>query len=85
MAFQELRTGIASIGKKTIRLSVFCHKWNYIYWVDRMIEEDLKIGPVLDIICDQMNLSAVDRKWRHRKGWAKKHLLSALDLYKDDK
>ncbi len=53
----------------------------YSNWVDRMNMERLQVGPVLDIIIDELSLSAVDRKWGKRKGWAKGHLQSSLGLY----
>ncbi|MCF8475060.1 MAG: hypothetical protein K9G26_10210 [Emcibacter sp.] len=53
----------------------------YSNWVDRMNMERLQVGPVLDIIIDELSLSAVDRKWGKRKGWAKRHLQSSLELY----
>ncbi len=56
-------------------------KNHYCDWMDRMTEERLQAGPILDIIIDEMSLSAVDRKWGRRKGWAKGHLQVSLTLY----
>lgn len=56
-------------------------KNHYTHWIDRMTAEYLQAGPVLDIIIDELSLSAVDRKWGKRKGWAKTHLKSSLGLY----
>jgi len=56
-------------------------KNHYCNWMDRMTEQRLQAGPILDIIIDEMSLSAVDRKWGKRKGWAKGHLQAALALY----
>lgn len=56
-------------------------KDHYSDWIDRMTAARLAAGPVLDIIIDELSLSAVDRKWGRRKGWAKTHLQSSLDLY----
>ena len=47
----------------------------------RMAAAEMAVGPALDIILEEMPLAAVDRKWGKRKGWAKKHLQAALDLY----
>jgi len=84
-SYRFLLWGMANLGKQTIRLRDFGARVNYLDWVDRMIAAKLQIGPVLDIICDGLSLRAVDRKWQHRKGWARKHLLAALDLYKEEK
>ncbi len=56
-------------------------KEQYTNWIDRMTLARLQAGPVLDIILDEMSLSAVDRKWGKRKGWAKGHLRASLDQY----
>lgn len=56
-------------------------KDHYSQWVDRMTTARLPVGPVLDVIIDELSLSAVDRKWGRRKGWAKIHLQTSLDLY----
>jgi len=56
-------------------------KNHYCDWMDRMTEDRRQAGPVLDIIIDEMSLSAVDRKWGKRKGWAKGHLQASLTLY----
>ncbi len=53
----------------------------YNNWIERMTDSYLQAGPVLDIIIDEMSLSAADRKWGKRKGWAKGHLQASLDLY----
>ncbi len=53
----------------------------YTLWIDRMTRWRLPAGPVLDIIIDELSLSATDRKWGRRKGWAKDHLQASLDLY----
>lgn len=53
----------------------------YSVWIDRMTGARLQAGPVLDMIIDEMSLSATDRKWGRRKGWAKDHLRASLDLY----
>lgn len=63
-------------GHQEIRL-----KDQYSAWVDRMTAAHLQVGPVLDIILEELSLTAVDRKWRRRKGWAKRHLQAALNLY----
>lgn len=56
-------------------------KDRYAGWVDRMSDERLMVGPVLDMVVEEMSLAATDRKWRHRKGWARDHLREALDIY----
>lgn len=56
-------------------------KDHYCDWMDRMTAERLQAGPILDIIIDEMSLSAVDRKWGKRKGWTKGHLQASLTLY----
>ncbi|MBL4800321.1 MAG: hypothetical protein JKY45_00410 [Emcibacter sp.] len=56
-------------------------KEHYTNWIDRMTYERQKAGPVLDIIIDEMSLTAVDRKWGKRKGWARDLLRTSLDLY----
>ncbi|VAX07336.1 hypothetical protein MNBD_ALPHA03-1859 [hydrothermal vent metagenome] len=56
-------------------------KDHYCDWMDRMTAERLQAGSILDIIIDEMSLSAVDRKWGKRKGWAKEHLQASLTLY----
>ena len=56
-------------------------KDHYNHWIDRMTAKCLQAGPVLDIIIDELSLSAIDRKWGKRKGWAKTHLKSSLRLY----
>ncbi len=56
-------------------------KDHYSHWIDRMTAARYQAGPVLDIIIEEMSLSAVDRKWGKRKGWAKGRLQAALDLY----
>jgi len=56
-------------------------KDHYCDWMDRMTQNRLSAGPVLDIIIDEMSLSAVDRKWGKRKGWAKSHLQASLNIY----
>ncbi len=56
-------------------------KNRYSNWIDHMTERRLQAGPVLDIIIDEMSLSATDRKRGKRKGWAKAHLQASLDLY----
>ena len=56
---------------------------HYTNWVDRMARENLQVGPVLDIIIDEMSLRAVDRKRGRRKGWAKGHLQASLTLYRN--
>ncbi|MCK5423750.1 MAG: hypothetical protein KAI89_00150 [Emcibacter sp.] len=57
-------------------------KDHYSDWIDRMTAAKRQAGPVLDIIIDEMSLSAVDRKWGKRKGWAKDHLQASLDLFR---
>ncbi len=54
---------------------------HYHRWIDRMTAAGMAVGPVLDIILEEMSLAAVDRKRGRRKGWAKGHLQAALDLY----
>ncbi|PHZ86466.1 hypothetical protein [Paremcibacter congregatus] len=56
-------------------------KESYSDWVDRMTADRLPVGPILDIILDELSFSAVDRKWARRKGWAKSHLQAGLNLY----
>ncbi|WP_417316941.1 hypothetical protein [Emcibacter sp.] len=56
-------------------------KDRYTDWVDRMTEEKLMVGPVLDLVVEEASLAGIDRKWRRRKGWAKGHLQQSLDLY----
>ncbi len=56
-------------------------KNQYSCWIDCMTATQYQAGPVLDIIIDEMSLNAADRKWGKRKGWAKSHLQSSLDLY----
>lgn len=56
-------------------------KDHYSRWIDHMTQARQQAGPILDIIIDEMSLTAVDRKWGRRKGWAKNHLQAALDLY----
>jgi len=56
-------------------------KNNYSRWVEAMDQEKMAIGPVFDVIIEEMSLNAVDRKWARRKGWAKTHLLASLTLY----
>ncbi|PCI47771.1 MAG: hypothetical protein COB49_06700 [Alphaproteobacteria bacterium] len=56
-------------------------KDHYSHWIDRMTIAGFQAGPVLDIIIDEMSLMAVDRKWGHRKGWAKDRLQASLNLY----
>ncbi len=56
-------------------------KNRYGNWIDHMTENRLQAGPVLDIIIDEMSLTAIDRKWGRRKGWAKDHMRASLDLY----
>ena len=53
----------------------------YTSWIDRMTTARQQAGPVLDIIIDELSLTAVDRKWGKRKGWAKGQLQTSLDLY----
>ncbi|VAV94608.1 hypothetical protein MNBD_ALPHA02-694 [hydrothermal vent metagenome] len=56
-------------------------KDHYCAWADQMMPAGLSLGPVLDVIIDELSLSAVDRKRGKRKGWAKTTLQAALDLY----
>lgn len=56
-------------------------KEKYNDWIDQMTKERRPVGPILDIIIDELSLSAIDRKWGKRKGWAKGYLQVALDLY----
>lgn len=56
-------------------------KDHYCAWADQMMPAGLTLGPVLDVIIDELSLSAVDRKRGKRKGWAKTTLQAALDLY----
>jgi len=49
--------------------------------VDQMMPAGLPLGPVLDVIIDELSLNAVDRKRGKRKGWAKVTLQAALELY----
>jgi len=53
----------------------------YSRWIDRMTSARRQVGPVLDIIIDEMSLTAVDRKWGRRKGWAKSQIQASLDMY----
>lgn len=53
----------------------------YADWVDDMTAEKLPVGPVFDVVIEEMSLAAVDRKWCRRKGWAGGHLKRALELY----
>lgn len=57
-------------------------KDHYSRWIDRMTGAQLQAGPVLDIIIDELSLTATDRKWGKRKGWAKSHLQASLNLYR---
>jgi len=54
---------------------------DYTRWIDRMTGAHLQAGPILDVIIDEMSLRGIDRKWGKRKGWAKNHLQTSLDLY----
>ncbi len=56
-------------------------KDHYCAWAEQMMPAGLPLGPVLDVIIDELSLSAVDRKRGKRKGWAKVTLQAALDLY----
>lgn len=56
-------------------------KGRYTDWVDDMTAARLAVGPIFDIVIEEMSLSSVDRKWRRRKGWACTHLKEALALY----
>jgi len=56
-------------------------KDHYCAWVDQMMPAGLPLGPVLDVIIDELSLNAVDRKRGKRKGWAKVTLQAALELY----
>lgn len=54
---------------------------NYGNWCDEMDRKRMPIGPVLDVVIEEISLSGVDRKWAKRKGWAKAHLLASLEVY----
>lgn len=56
-------------------------KEKYNDWIEQMTSERKPVGPVLDVIIDELSLSAIDRKWGKRKGWAKGYLQASLDLY----
>ncbi|MEM8798696.1 MAG: hypothetical protein AAGF15_01315 [Pseudomonadota bacterium] len=53
----------------------------YLDWSDGMTARSLAIGPVLDICLHGAALSDVDARWRKRKGWARQHLVKAVDLF----
>lgn len=54
----------------------------YATWLDYMKQNGMPAGPVLDIVIEGKALSAVDRDWCRRKGWALSHLRRALGLYR---
>ncbi|RME64097.1 MAG: hypothetical protein D6782_08910 [Alphaproteobacteria bacterium] len=52
-------------------------------WVATLSDIGLPAGPVLDVVLDSRSLAEIDRRWRRRKGWARKVIAMALAEYPD--
>lgn len=54
-------------------------------WYQRCKTDGHAPSAVIDFIVDGLSMSAIDRKHKHRKGWALSNLISALDVFLDIK
>lgn len=80
LALSDIHLALQAISKHEYLHSTHSIR-RFLDWVDVLTENEIGVGPVLEVIEQGRAFFELDRCYRKRKGWAKSLMLQALYLH----